>query len=76
MENVGTLDRWIRIIVAIILAVLGYLLNAWWLYIIAAIALLTAIFGWCGLYALFKWNTAKAKPFAAAAKRAAKKRKR
>ena len=49
--NVGTADRIIRVIIAIIFAILGFVFSPWW-FVITVIALLTAIFGWCGLYAL------------------------
>ncbi|GIU68846.1 MAG: hypothetical protein KatS3mg002_0082 [Candidatus Woesearchaeota archaeon] len=57
-ENVGMIDRLIRFIIAIIFIILGFLYSPWW-FIIAAIALITGLLGWCGLYSLFGWNTCK-----------------
>lgn len=57
-ENVGMIDRMIRFIIAIIFIILGFLYSPWW-FIIAAIALITALLGWCGLYSLLGINTCK-----------------
>lgn len=55
-QNVGMADRIIRIVLAVVFIILALLYSPWW-YIPAAIALVTGIVGWCGLYTLFKWNT-------------------
>lgn len=57
-KNIGTLDRIIRIVVAIIAAYLGIKVSPWF-FIITAAGLVTAALGWCGLYPLLKINTAK-----------------
>jgi len=57
-ENVGMIDRMIRFIIAIIFIILGFLYSPWW-FIVAAIALITALLGWCGLYAILGINTCK-----------------
>lgn len=58
-ENVGMIDRMIRFIIAIIFIILGFLYSPWW-FIVAAVALITALLGWCGLYAVLGINTCKA----------------
>ena len=55
-KNVGKLDKIIRIIVAVIFAIMGWKFSAWW-FIVTAVALVTALMGYCGLYALFGINT-------------------
>lgn len=55
-ENVGMADRLIRFIISIIFIIIGFLYSPWW-FIVAAIALITALIGWCGIYSLFGWNT-------------------
>lgn len=59
--NVGKVDRIIRIIISVILAVIGYLTKLWFFYILGGIFLLTAITGFCLLYVPFKINTCNKK---------------
>jgi hypothetical protein len=75
-QNVGMADRIIRIVLAVVFIILALVYSAWW-FIPAVIALVTGIVGWCGLYALFGWNTCspEAKPVKAPVKKAAKKKK-
>jgi hypothetical protein len=63
-KNMGTLDRTVRILIAIILGILiltgkisGTL--AWVLGIISVVFLLTSIIGWCPLYVLLGISTIK-----------------
>lgn len=56
--NVGNLDRNIRIVLGFVVILAGIALNSWW-GAIGAIFLLTGIFAWCPLYALFHLNTEK-----------------
>ncbi len=61
-SNEGTIDRVIRIIIAIALALLIYFevvtgTLAIILGIVGAIALITGIVGFCGLYAVFGMST-------------------
>jgi hypothetical protein len=58
-QNVGSVDRYLRISIGIVLIILGVMTRMWWLYIIAAIAILTGIFGYCGIYQVFGASTAK-----------------
>jgi hypothetical protein len=63
-KNMGTLDRTVRILIAIILGIL--ILNgkisgtpAWVLGIISVVFLLTSIIGWCPLYVPLGISTIK-----------------
>jgi hypothetical protein len=56
-KNIGKMDRVIRIVAGIAVAAAGYVYGIWWLYIIAAIFLATAMIGWCGLYTLLGVKT-------------------
>lgn len=62
-QNEGAIDRIIRFLAAVILAVFTYwgLSGAWQIaaYVIAAILLITAITGFCGLYKIFGISTIK-----------------
>jgi hypothetical protein len=60
--NEGTIDRVIRIVVGIALAAvaLAGAVSAPWLYVmwvVAAIALVTGVVGFCPLYVLFRVST-------------------
>lgn len=59
-KNVGKTDKIIRYVLAVVFAYLGYSTSPWF-YLAAAIALITAITGLCGLYKLFGINTCKIK---------------
>ncbi|MBN1882067.1 MAG: DUF2892 domain-containing protein [Deltaproteobacteria bacterium] len=59
-ENVGTIDRLIRIAVGIVIIGLGAYYESWW-GLIGVIPLATAALGRCGLYVPFGINTCKAK---------------
>ena len=56
MQNVGTTDKIIRIVVGLILVYLGYIISPW-IYVLAIIVLLTAAMGYCCLYSLLGINT-------------------
>lgn len=64
-KTVGSADKIIRIIIGIVLCYVAYTSTNFeqWiislLYIIAAIMFLTAAFGVCPLYSIFKINTRK-----------------
>lgn len=64
-QNMAGWDRIARSVVGIVLlvlAILGIIPGGWGIaaIIVGAILLLTGIFGWCPLYALFKIKTKKA----------------
>ncbi|MBN2348662.1 MAG: DUF2892 domain-containing protein [Bacteroidales bacterium] len=58
--NVGTTDKIIRIILALIIGIAGFYFKSWW-GLIGLIPLLTAIFGFCPAYLPFKISTCKTK---------------
>lgn len=62
--NESPVDRIIRVIVGIVLIALGLLGIAsgvwmWVAYILGAVLLITGIVGFCPLYKLFKFSTAR-----------------
>jgi Protein of unknown function (DUF2892) len=64
-QNMGLIDKVIRIVVAIIMIVVGYFIRDSYgilsiiLFIFAGIFILTSFIGFCPLYTPFKMNTAK-----------------
>ena len=65
-KNEGNADRTVRLILAIVLAVVAYYMpgGAWQVifYVLAAILLITSATGFCLLYQLMGINTCKVKP--------------
>lgn len=57
MCNVGKIDKIIRILIALALFAGALLTPYWWLGLIGVVALMTAIFGFCPLYALLGMNS-------------------
>jgi hypothetical protein len=55
-HNVGTIDRLLRIILGLVIAILGVLLNSWW-GLIAIIPIATGLFSFCPIWAIFKIST-------------------
>lgn len=55
-KNVGKTDKIIRIIIALIIAGVGYYYQSWW-GLLALLPLATAIIGFCPLYTLLGINT-------------------
>ena len=60
-QNVGKADRWIRIVLGVVLLSLIVFLNGGirWIGLIGLIPLLTGILGYCPLYSLLKIKTNK-----------------
>lgn len=60
-KNVGTVDRWVRIVLGVALLSLIVFLSGGirWIGLIGLIPLLTGIAGYCPLYSLFKISTNK-----------------
>lgn len=56
--NVGTIDRLLRIIVGLLIAILGVWFDSWW-GLIGLVPLATGIFRWCPLYVPLKISTKK-----------------
>lgn len=59
-KNVGTVDKIIRLILAVAIAAVGYYYQSWW-GLLAFIPLVTAFTGTCGLYSVFGISTCKVK---------------
>ena len=57
-KNVGSIDRWIRIVLGLIIAILGILFNSWW-GLISIILIGTAIFNFCPIWSVMKISTDK-----------------
>jgi len=55
-NNVGNLDKVIRISAGLLSVVLGIVFH-WGFYILAATLIITAYTGFCGIYALFGMST-------------------
>lgn len=55
-QNVGSVDRVIRIVIAVIVAVIGIVFQSWW-GLLALLPLLTAVVGFCPLYLPFGIST-------------------
>lgn len=62
-KNVGQVDKWIRIVLGVVLLLLIIVVKSdWrWLGLIGIIPLATAFLNFCPLYALFGLSTNKAK---------------
>ena len=58
-QNVGKVDRWIRIVVGVlVLSLLVFVSGpARWFGLLGLIPLITGLFGFCPLYWLFHLNT-------------------
>jgi hypothetical protein len=54
--NIGKIDKIVRVIVGVAIAVLGFYFKSWW-GLLALIPLLTAAIGFCPLYVPFKIST-------------------
>ena len=60
-KNVGKTDSIIRVVLALITAIIAYAFGQWWVYIISAILLITAMAEVCPIYLVFGLNTARSK---------------
>jgi len=63
-KNVGSADKVVRLILAVILIALaatGVLVGTWVYvaYAVAIVLVMTSLFSFCGLYAIFGMNTCK-----------------
>ena len=56
--NVGSTDRWLRIVLGIVVIVLGFYFQSWW-GALGIIPIATGLLRFCPLYFPFKINTAK-----------------
>lgn len=55
-KNVGPIDKIIRIILAIIIAALGYYYQSWW-GLVAIVPFATVFMSFCSLYLIFGIST-------------------
>ena len=58
MNNVGSTDKIIRIVLAVIIGGLGFYFNTWW-GLLGLIPFFTAVFGFCPIYSVFGASTCK-----------------
>jgi hypothetical protein len=60
-KNIGTMDRWVRLLIAVALFVGMFFVSQGFIRIILGIAsvftLYESLFGWCAFYALIGKNT-------------------
>ncbi|MGE0018924.1 MAG: DUF2892 domain-containing protein [Draconibacterium sp.] len=56
--NVGTVDRLLRIIIGLVIALLGVVFDSWW-GLIGIVPIATGLFRFCPLYLPFKISTDK-----------------
>lgn len=59
-KNIGNIDRTIRILLALVIGVLGFMYHSWW-GLLGILPLVTAFVSFCPVYALFKTNTLEKK---------------
>lgn len=57
-SNVGTIDRLLRIIIGLVVALLGVVFESWW-GLIGIVFIATGLFRLCPLYIPFKISTDK-----------------
>ncbi len=56
--NVGSVDRLLRIIIGLVIALLGVVFDSWW-GLIGLVPIATGLFKFCPLYVPFKISTDK-----------------
>ena len=58
-RNVGSIDRWLRIALGVVLLATIFLIDgtAQWIGLVGIIPLVTGLFGFCPLYRLFGLST-------------------
>jgi hypothetical protein len=60
-QNVGNVDKLIRLLCALVIFIFAFITNSLWILIIGLIPLLTSLIGFCPLYLPFGINTKKPK---------------
>jgi hypothetical protein len=58
--NIGTMDRFFRVVVSVPFIVYG-IMHSSLIGLIGIVLLATAVIGWCGLYTMFGFDTCKYK---------------
>lgn len=61
-QNVGGLDRGVRLVFGVVAVGAGYYLSMWWLAIVGIVVFLTGLFRWCGAYSFLGISTCKVDP--------------
>ena len=56
--NVGSIDRLLRIILGLIIAILGVYFNSWW-GLVGIVPMATGLFSFCPVYVPLKISTTK-----------------
>jgi hypothetical protein len=56
--NVGSVDRLLRIIIGLVIAILGVVFDSWW-GLVGLVPIATGLFRFCPLYVPFKISTDK-----------------
>ena len=56
--NVGSVDRWTRIVLGLAIGAAGFYFGSWF-GLIALVPLVTAFVGWCPLYAVLGISTCR-----------------
>lgn len=56
--NVGSVDRLLRIIIGLVIAILGVVFNSWW-GLVGVVPIATGLFSFCPFYIPLKISTAK-----------------
>ena len=59
-QNIGTVDRLIRVIIGLVIITAGLYFESWW-GLVGLLPIFTALIGWCGLYAVLGISTCKIK---------------
>lgn len=60
MQNVGSLDRIVRLVLAAVAAGAGLYFQSWW-GLLGLVPAVTALVSWCPLYALFGLSSCELK---------------
>jgi Protein of unknown function (DUF2892) len=59
-SNVGNTDRIVRLVLAVLIAAVGFYFKSWW-GLVAIVPLLTALSSFCPVYKIFGLNTCSTK---------------
>jgi hypothetical protein len=61
-QNVGGIDKVIRLVLGLALAGYGYYAMMWWLLAIGVVVFLTGVFSRCAVYSIFGISTCPVTP--------------
>jgi hypothetical protein len=57
-SNLGSTDRWIRVIIGLGIFAVGFAFKSWW-GLIGVLPIATAAIGYCGLYSVLGMSTCR-----------------